>query len=246
MKIKSNEEPYKKFAEVYDSIMRDKFYKDYYNFVVKVLKQLKFKPKTILEVACGTGKLMQIFHKKGYKIEGVDLSKGMLDIARKKGLKVYQGNMVNFNLKKRSDLILNIFDSLNYLQKLLYLEKCFKMTSRHLNRKGLFIFDMNSNFKIDKIIPKFKSEYYKVGDTELIWLNKYKSNTWIAEMIMFCKNNGEYTRFYEKHIEKAYKLNEIKRILKKANFKLINTYSDFEFNKVKKNSKRWFFIAKKM
>ncbi len=242
----SNEKPYEKFAEVYDSIMRDKFYKDYYNFVVKVLKQLKFRPKTILEVACGTGKLMQIFHKKGYKIEGVDLSKGMLDIAKKKGLKVQQGNMVNFNLKKRYDLIFNIFDSLNYLQKLLDLEKCFKTISRHLNGNGLFIFDMNSDFKINKVIPTFKTEYYKVGDTELIWLNKHKPNTWVAEMIMFCKSDGEYTRFYEKHIEKAYKLNEVKRMLKKANFELINIYSDFDFSKVKKNSKRWFFVARKL
>jgi ubiquinone/menaquinone biosynthesis C-methylase UbiE len=241
-----NKKPYEKFAEVYDSIMRDKFYKDYYAFINRILRKLKFKPKSILEVACGIGRLMEIFHKKSYQIEGLDLSKGMLRIAKKKGLKVYQGNMINFNLKKKYDLILNIFDSLNYLQKSSDLEKCFKTTNRHINQNGLFIFDMNSDFKINKIIPTFKTEYYKVGDTELIWLNKYKPNTFIAEMIMFSKSNGKYTRFYEKHIERAYKLNKVKQLLKKANFKLISICSDFNFGKVKKNSKRWFFVTRKL
>lgn len=242
----SKEKPYEKFAEVYDSIMPDKFYKDYYNFIVKILKKLKFKPESILEVACGTGKLMELFHKKGYQIEGLDLSEGMLNIAKKKGLKVYQGNMINFRLNKKYDLILNIFDSLNYIQKLTDLQKCFVTTNRHLNKNGLFIFDMNSDFKINKVIPKFKTEYYKIGNTELIWLNSHKQNKWVSEMIMFCKTNKKYERFYEKHIEKAYKLIKIKNLLKKANFELINIYSDFNFSKVKKNSKRWFFVAKKL
>lgn len=242
----SNEKPYEKFAEVYDAIMRDNFYKDYYAFVIKLLRKLKFEPKAILEVACGTGKLTGIFHKRGYNIEGLDLSTVMLKIAKKKGLKVHQGNMINFKLKKRYDLVLNIFDSLNYLQKLSDLQKCFKTTNKHLNENGLFIFDMNSDFKINKVIPKFSTEYYKVDNTELIWLNKHKPNTWIAEMTMFCKSNGKYTRFYEKHIEKAYRFDEVKRLLKKANFELINIYSDFNFSKVKRTSKRWFFVARKL
>jgi len=242
----SDKKPYEKFAEVYDAIMPDEFYNDYYNFIVKILKQLKIKPKTILEVACGTGKLTEIFHKNHWVIEGLDLSNGMLNIAKKKGLKVYQGNMINFKLDKKYDLILNIFDSLNYIQNLSDLQKCFITANKHLEKNGLFIFDMNSDFKINKIIPTFKTEYYKIGDTELIWLNSHKPNTWIAEMMMFCKSNGKYTRFYEKHIEKAYKLSEIKRLLKKANFELINIYSDFNFDKVRKNSKRWFFVAKKL
>jgi len=94
--------PYEKFAEVYDSIMPDKFYEDYYKFIIEILKKLELKPASILELACGTGKLAKIFLDEDYNIEGLDLSQSMLSIAKKKGLKVYQGNMVNFKLNKNT------------------------------------------------------------------------------------------------------------------------------------------------
>ncbi len=242
----STEKPYEKFAEVYDTFMDNTFYEDYYKFILKILGRLKFKPNTILEVACGTGKLTQRFHKEGYMIEGLDLSEEALKIAKSKGLNVYQGNMIEFKLENQYDIVLNIFDSLNYIQKLSDLHKCFNSINKHLPKSGLFIFDMNSDFKINKVIPTFKTEYYKVGDTELIWLNSHETDTWIAEMILFVKTNDKYERFHEKHIEKAYTLGEIKIALKKANFELLNLYSDFKFKKVKTDTKRWFFIARKL
>lgn len=242
----SNKKPYEKFAEVYDLILRGKWHKDYYNFIVKILRELEFEPESILEEACGTGNLMEIFDKKGYKIEGLDVSNEMLNVAKKKELRVYQGNMISFRLNKKYDLILNIFDSLNYIKKISDLQKCFESTNNHLCKNGLFIFDMNSDFKINKILPNLKTEYYNLGDTELIWLNRHKPDKWIADMIFFSKSNGKFTRFYEKHVQKAYKFNEVKKLLKNTNFELINVYSDFNFGKVKKNSERWFFITRKI
>ena len=52
-------------------------------------------------------------------------------------------------------------------------------------------------------------------------------------------------RFYEKYIERAYDMNTIKKLLKEANLEILETYSNFEFDKIKKDSKRWFFITKK-
>jgi len=67
---------------------------------------------------------------------------------------------------------------------------------------------MNSDFKINKAIPDnpVKTEYRKIDDIEFIWLNSHRPDTWIIELIFFEKSeNGKYQRFYEKHIEKAYK-----------------------------------------
>lgn len=237
--------PYEKFAEVYDSVMRDKFYQDYYQFVTEILKEQGLEPKTILELACGTGKLAKIFLDKGYNIEGLDISKNMLRVAKKKGLKVHQGNMVDFKLKKKYDLILCIFDSLNYTQEQSELHQCFKSVKKHLSQDGLLIFDMNSDYKINKLIPNFGTEYYKVGDIEMVWLNTHEPDTWVTEMIFFEKTeNGKYQRFYEKHIEKAYKISTIKSLLQKAKLEMIASYSDFQYSKMRRNAKRWFFVCK--
>lgn len=239
--------PYKKFALVYDSIMGDRFYNGYFKFLIKIFNELKFKPANILEIACGTGKLAKIFLDKEYEIEGLDMSGDMLDIAGKKGLKIHRQNMVSFKLKKKYDLILCIFDSLNYIQRKVDLKRSFNSVNKHLESGGLFIFDMNSPFGINKVIPKnFKTIYRKNANLELIWLNSHRPDTWIIEMIMFEKRNGGiYKRFYEKHIEKAYKLAEIKKMLKKSSFKLLSAYSNFKFDKVKKDSGRWFFVCEK-
>jgi SAM-dependent methyltransferase len=239
---------YEKFAYVYDSIMPDRFYEDYYGFIVEILERFEIRPIESLEVACGTGKLAKIFLDKGYAIEGLDLSESMLNIAKKKGLKVHQGNMIDFELNRKYDLILCIFDSLNYVQQQSELQQCFDSVNKHLDQDGLFIFDMNSDYKINKTIPRnfAKIQYYKIGDIELIWLNSSEPNTWIADMIFFEKaENGMYRRFCEKHIEKAYKLNIVKSTLKKSRFQIAASYADFEFSKIKKNSNRWFFVCRK-
>lgn len=95
---------YEKFAQVFDSFVRGEFHKNYYGFIIRILKKLKFKPRNILDLACGTGKLAKIFLDAGYEVEGLDLSENMLNIARKRGLNVYQGNMINFELGKEYDL----------------------------------------------------------------------------------------------------------------------------------------------
>ncbi len=236
-------EPYKKFAEVYDSLLdQQRFYDGYYRFIVKILGKLKFSPKSILDLACGTGKLAEIFLRNGYRIEGLDLSKEMLRIARKRGLKVHAGNMTRFNLRKKFDLVLCTFDALNYLRSLSDVKKCFEKVILHLNDNGLFIFDFNSDYKINQHLPKVsKTVQYDVGSVEVLWSNYHKPDTWVAEIGVTSKGK----KSYEKHVEKAYSIAEIRRLLKDAGFKIIGVYSDFEFNEVKKNSLKWFFVCGK-
>ena len=239
--------PYEKFAQIYDSIMPDNFYGNYYEFVIEILQKLESKPASILELACGTGKLARLFLDRGYNIEGLDLSTNMLKVAQAKGLKVYQSNMIDFELNRKYDLILCVYDSLNYLQKGSDLQHCFNSVKKHLSQDGLFIFDLNSDHKINEVIPNnpVKTEYRKIGDIEFIWLNSTKPESWISELIFFQKmENGKYLRFYEKHIEKAYGMNEVKHLLKEANLEILASYSDFEFSEIEKDSMRWFFVCK--
>jgi ubiquinone/menaquinone biosynthesis C-methylase UbiE len=236
---------YEKFAVVYDLVTPEEFYFDYFNFIKKILKRLNYKPQNILDVACGTGRLAKILLDKDYDVEGLDISESMLEIARKRGLKVYQSNMVDFNIGQKYDLIISTYDSLNYVLQESSLKKCFNSIKKHLNQKGIFICDMNSDYKINKVLPEYKVDYYDFSEVnaELIWLNSHEPNLWIGELLLFKKaEDGKYERFSEKYIERAYELKTIKKLLKEAEFEILETYSNFEFNKIKKDSKRWFFV----
>ena len=72
---------YNKIASVYDSI--------YARREEETNKEVKFigrfvKKGRILDLECGTGRLLLPLYKQGYEVYGIDISKKMIEIARKK------------------------------------------------------------------------------------------------------------------------------------------------------------------
>src|SRR5215831_11381251 len=65
---------------------------------------------SLLDVACGTGAHAGPLSKY-YQVEGLDLDADMLKVARKKypKLRFHQGDMVNFDLGRRFDVITCLF-----------------------------------------------------------------------------------------------------------------------------------------
>ena len=74
---------------------------------INFLKNIFNKNQKIIEFGCGTGRTLVPLLKNGYKISGLDISKGMLKhLNRKlkeKGLKtqIYNKNLVNFSLRTK-------------------------------------------------------------------------------------------------------------------------------------------------
>jgi SAM-dependent methyltransferase len=240
-------EPYDKLAKIYDKIFSDnQFYAKYYNFLTQIMKKKELKPNQILEIACGTGILSKYFIDNGYMVEGLDISENMLNAAREKGLKTYKADMTCFDLKKKYDVILCVFDSVNYIQTQSKMLSFFESVYNHLDKDGLFVFDMNSDYKINELVPKMGNEYHVVDDIESIWLNSHEEDTWICKMIFYEKIGDDlYQRYSEEHREKAYLLNTVLNLLHQANINSIEIYSDFNYNLPKNDSSRWFFICSK-
>lgn len=94
---------YKKFAEYYDLCYSGKDYAKETNFLQNLIKKYKINGKKILDVGCGTGNHALLLKKKGFDVTGIDLNKEMLKVAKKKSksIKFLQGDMRNFDLKKR-------------------------------------------------------------------------------------------------------------------------------------------------
>ena len=237
--------PYGKFAEVYDSLMdQDQFYESYYSFIIEVARMHGVKLGSVLDLACGTGKLSEIFTSNGIAIEGIDKSGQMLSIARKRGVKAHRGDMADFRLKKKFDAVVCIFDSLNYLLKKSGMAMCFSSVYSHLKPGGLFVFDVNSDYKINHAIPKFfdRKAVFNIDESEVAWANSHRHNRWIVDIVI--KHLGK--NFHERHVEGAFRLKDLRLLMKKTGFSIIGAYSDFDFSKVKKNSLKWFFVCRKI
>jgi len=100
---------------VYDAIYPQIFD---YNAVYSVLKPVfeENHVRTILEVACGTGRLMAILESEGYNVTGVDLSGEMLALARPrvKGALI-QGDMRELDFSGEFDAVLCLGSSFTYM-----------------------------------------------------------------------------------------------------------------------------------
>ena len=82
---------YRDFAYLYDTLMKNVDYKKWTNQVEEIFKRHGKQPKTIVDLACGTGGVTNILAERGYQITGVDISEDMLFVAREKARKSGQG-----------------------------------------------------------------------------------------------------------------------------------------------------------
>lgn len=241
---------YGKFARVYDSLMVDFDYENWYKYIEDIFDKYDKQPNNVLEMACGTGNLSEYLAKARYDLTCFDISEDMLSHAyeklrRYKNVDIMRQDMITFDINKSFDAVLSICDSINYIRSREDLEKTFQNAYDHLEDGGIFIFDINSYFKLKHVIGNNTF----VEDSEevfYVWENFYDDKEDICEFYLtffFKKDQGDYERFDEEHIEKAYKTFEIRQALNKAGFKDIDIYKGFTFEEVKEDTERINFVA---
>ena len=239
---------YGDFAYFYDKLMYDLDYEKIYKFIKEVLGEKSLEPELILEMACGTGGLTEKLAR-DYKIHAFDLSDDMLSVCenkiRSKNLKLFKQNMVGFSAPASYDAIFSVGDSLNYVTDVKDFEAAIKSSYDHLKDGGIFIFDLNTEYKFKNIPPVTVDE---VEDVLYLWENIYdeeeKLNTYGVNFFRNIKDN-DYKRFYEEHLERAYDLSFVKNLLEKTGFKDIEVYDDYEFKEVRDETSRYTFITRR-
>lgn len=174
---------YNKIAQEYDK----EFGNDYSDtpYVDKFLNYLE--GKKVLDIGCGVGNLTKYIMDKGFNVEGIDLSKGMLNIAKQKysDIKFYEMNMKEITLRKKYDGIMlayslfhltkkevievlpKYYDLLNSNGKILLILQ-YGQGERIVNeplKEGLKIFI--NYYSQDEIIEILKNNRFKILYTDL-------------------------------------------------------------------------------
>jgi ubiquinone/menaquinone biosynthesis C-methylase UbiE len=139
---------YEHYSKVYDLFNTN--YDWCIQFVEEAIEEHTEGVQSLLELACGTGNILQHFVGK-YEVSGLDLSASMLAQAREKlpGVPLYEMDMSAFELDKTYDAILCMYDSINHLLEYDDWIGTFNSVRRHLNPGGIFVFDMNTLARLD-------------------------------------------------------------------------------------------------
>lgn len=97
--------------------------------------------KTLLDLGCGRGDLMEKLEKFDIDCEGIDLSALMVQKAKSRGLKAEFKSICE--VQKRYDAIVSAFDVLNFVPAQ-ELETFMQCVHEALNDEGIFMFDINT------------------------------------------------------------------------------------------------------
>ena len=69
---------YQNLASSYDRLTSDVDYRDFVDFTHRILEREGLRPRTVADLACGTGSASRILAQMGYEVTAVDLSEDML------------------------------------------------------------------------------------------------------------------------------------------------------------------------
>jgi len=142
---------YERFGEFYDAVMGDR--RAAAEQVMDLIRAAKPDAKNVLELGCGTGSILKHLQD-AYEVSGLDLSGKMLSVARNKvpRSKLFRQDMVEFRIDGRFDVIFCVFDSINHVRRFSDWKKVFAAVRRHLLPGGCFIFDINTQRKLERHI----------------------------------------------------------------------------------------------
>lgn len=243
---------YSDFAYVYDRLMQDIDYLKLVEYIEVLISEYgSRKPKLVLDLACGTGNLTLQLARRGYDMIGIDMSSDMLNCALEKSMELELSplwvcqDMRSFELFGTVDAILCTMDSLNYITDFDDLKSVFRLVNNYLNPGGVFIFDMNTPYKLEKILGN--NFFYEIlEDITYIWQNSYDPNNRVCtfDLTFFVKESERlYRRLEEEQKQKAWNFNEVAAALEESGLKLMKIFDEYTQNPPSETSERCFFIA---
>ncbi|MDP4460088.1 class I SAM-dependent DNA methyltransferase [Staphylococcus hyicus] len=238
---------YHRLSAFYDILTDDQPYQSW----VKVLQHftLSMHVKHLLDIGCGTGTLTCLFTSIAPNVTGLDLSKEMIEKAKQKSDNVtwLEGDMSDFNLENKFDVVTICCDSLNYLGTEEDVMHTFNHVYHHLNDTGLFMFDVHTAYKMH---TQFNHQTY-IDDREtltLMWQTtpgEDPLSVW-HDLTFFSRNDdGTYCRLDETQYQRTLEKEQYEAMLNSIGFKNIQSFYDFDVQNQSFESDRLFFVATK-
>jgi SAM-dependent methyltransferase len=127
-----------------DAFLYDHEYKRRRDDVLHYRKLAKEIGGPILDLGCGTGRILLPLLRDGHEVVGVDSSGPMLARLRQKNARanVIHGDLREINLRRKFPLVLCAFNTFMHLYDRSDVEACLKVVRRHLRPGGAFAFDL--------------------------------------------------------------------------------------------------------
>ncbi|CAG9621115.1 2-methoxy-6-polyprenyl-1,4-benzoquinol methylase, mitochondrial [Sutcliffiella rhizosphaerae] len=216
---------------------------------------------TIIDLACGTGRLTIPLAEKGFSLLGVDLHRGMLQQAQEKAaaksllIDWVQEDCTKLQLGTKSKLIYSVGNSFQHFLTNEAQDGFFHSVRNNLETGGILIFGTRFPSKEELIQPSTEEFWrsYIDEDTnqkvDLYTISSYDAITQVQHYITTRKYQNEIGEIIQEHkttISLRYTYpQEMERMLSNHGFEIVNLYQDWNGTPLTQDSYEMIYLVRK-
>lgn len=228
------------FCKVYNEFGWNYYPEIFGQQLIKWLAAAGLQPKSALDLACGTGVLCEILHDVGMDVTGMDLSEGMIEIAKSGNREIHYdvADMITYRPEKHFDLVTCTGDAVNHISDPTDVESIFRNVYDYLNPGGYFVFDILNENEVSDSEP-FEMDY---DNTTKVWFQMTRPGEKQVNLKIRVYENT--TLSFEENIrETVHDPNMICDLLKKCGFTVVRCADSLMGDG--SHGTTWFVIAQK-
>ena len=228
--VPSTASEYDAFAPFYDGFTARSDYEAWTRHVLELAERLGLRGRTLLDLACGTGKSFIPFLRRGFAITGCDVSGAMLAEAERKapGAALVHADIRELGSIGRFDLVTCFDDSLNYLIEERDLGRALASAAANLDPHGLALFDLNTLLTYR---TTFAQDSVSVRDgTVYAWRGESASEApagcrAAATIEVFAPRDGNrYERFTSRHVQRHHPSERVIAVMERAGLRSLGIH----------------------
>jgi SAM-dependent methyltransferase len=198
---------YDAFASHYDTVVGLR--PDVARYLHRLIRRYAPDARSVLELGCGSGSMLSLLAKR-YDATGIDSSRSMLSIARKKAprARLLEGDITSFSLQERFDVILCPFDTINHVTSFSLWKRVFANACAHLNPNGIFIFDVNTehkmeSYRLDPVTAEVTQRYVSIVE-----VSRSKRYHYTVHLKLFKRQGRDTFKLYSMNLPEIVVPNE--------------------------------------
>ena len=249
---KKDVRPYTALAAIYDDVMEHVDYVQWASYVHEIIQRFEIQAEWILDISCGTASCCALLAKQGYHVIGSANCFAMITQANAKSLQgswnaaFYCADMGHQPLKSSPDVVISLYDSMNYLMTEQEWQKCLNDVHSAVRSGGVFIFDVST---LQNSLQDFSNYRQKGRCTGGVYVRKssFESTARMQknkfEIIL---KNDPGIAYCETHRQMIRPLDEILSFIQTSSFQLLAGFKNFSFKAFTEKSERVHFVLKKV
>ena len=241
-------EPYTVLAVIYDFMMNHVDYDRWGRYVHEVAHRHGKGIKRIIDIACGTGTLCFRLEKYGYDVWGCDLSRAMVNSAMRKNrgrIGFWCSDMRALSLKIQPEMIISLYDSMNYLLREDHWLQCMNQAYEILKSEGLFVFDVSTIYNSMTVFRNYNERNHS-SDWDYTRRSTFDKKHMIqTNSFTIHLSRKPSVQYHENHRQRIRSLSEIQDLIEQTPFTQVGCYDDFTFRPGTESSERVHFVLQK-